>query len=160
MVYHTLPNCNILCNNKPWYLSLTLPLTTPYTFPYHDMPSSLPPTRATTSETPSLPRSTSGHTSTIIPSTQRPTPATNDVHCQDRAYKNHIFTRWTFISCFFWGFSLNQKKEVENLIEQATDRVADIDLSGRVCVWAYTIHMCVCVCGSVNVQECASGSVQ
>ena len=54
-------------------------------------------------------------------------------------------------SAVFLGFSLNQKKEVENLIEQATDRVADIDLSGRVCVWAYTIHMCVWKCERARV---------
>ena len=63
-------------------------------------------------------------------------------------------------SAVFLGFSLNQKKEVENLIEQATDRVADIDLSGRVCVWAYTIHMCVCVCVCVEVWTCKSVQVE
>ena len=56
-------------------------------------------------------------------------------------YAKILVTKLKIIRKMYELISLNQKKEVENLIEQATDRVADIDLSGRVCVWAYTIHM-------------------
>ena len=66
------------------------------------------------------------------------------------------------IRCFVFGasrFALKQKKEVENLIDakQATDRVADKDLSGRlqecvgVCKRTY-IYVCTCRCGSVHEQ--------
>ena len=58
------------------------------------------------------------------------------------------------IRCFVFGasrFALKQKKEVENLIDakQATDRVADKDLSGRL---QECVGVCKHICALADVE--------
>ena len=131
-----------------------------YNTQYHDMPSSLPPTRATTSETPSLPWSTSCHTSTSI---------SNTIYMwwEQHQQPRHLVRSLRRIRYLNYGLCLQDKpgnllgglRCIKDLTKRKRLKIWSMPNNNRQGGWYRSLQVCESVRGRVqvyNAWECSS----